>query len=318
MKKYESLKKVELHCHLDGPLNLDKVSKWTRKNVGDVEKQLRLQKNGDMEAYKECLSYPKTLLQTKMRLKDAAEQLCKDLQNDYVVYAEIRVDPLAHTAKDLTLNEIVDSLLEGIKNTTLKAKLILCMKRDREFEENKAIIDIAKKYLKKGVAAVDLTGDEVKYPTRSFKELFAYAKDSGVPFVVHAGETGTASDIDSAISFGASRIGHGVKAITSYDTMEALKRENIPLEICLSSNIATGLYEKYGDNPVQRLVDSGVSVVICTDNRTLANTTLTDEYNTLNRVFGFTINEFTNMNKLAIEHAFLSDKEKAELLKELE
>lgn len=318
MKKYESLKKVELHCHLDGSLNIDKVSKWTRKNVGDVEKSLRLQKYGDKEAYAECLSYPKTLLQTKMRLKDAIEQLCRDLQSDYVVYAEIRVEPFAHTAKGLSLNEVVESLLEGIEATTLKAKLILCMKRDREFEENKLIIDLAKKYLKKGVAAVDLTGDEVKYPTRGFKELLAYAKDSGVPFVIHAGETGTANDVDTAISFGASRIGHGVKAITSYDTMEKLKKENIPLEICLSSNVASGLYEKYGDNPVQRLVDSGVNVVICTDNRTLANTTLTDEYNTLNRVFGFTINEFTNMNRLAIEHAFLSDKEKQELLKELD
>lgn len=318
MKKYESLKKVELHCHLDGSLNVDKVSKWTRKNVGDVEKLLKLQKTGNKEAYAECLSYPKTLLQTKMRLKDAVEQLCKDLQSDYVIYAEIRVEPLAHTSKGLTLNEVVESLLEGINATTLKAKLILCMKRDREFEENKLIIDLAKKYLKKGVAAVDLTGDEIKYPTRGFKELFAYAKDSGVPFVVHAGENGTAKDVDAAISFGATRIGHGVKAITSYDTMEKLKKENIPLEICLSSNVASGLYEKYGDNPVQRLVDSGVDVVICTDNRTLANTTLTDEYNTLNRVFGFTINEFTNMNKLAIEHAFLSEKEKQELLKELE
>ena len=318
MKKYESLKKVDLHCHLDGSLNLDKVSKWTRKNVGEVEKSLRLQRRGDKEHYRECLTYPKTLLQTKMRLKDAAEQLCKDLQSDYVVYAEIRLDPAAHTSKGLSFNEVVEAVLEGIKASTLRAKLILCMKRDREFEENKLIVDLAKKYLKKGVAAVDLIGDELLYPTRSFAELFAYAKDCGVPFVLHVGETGTALDIDEAISFGASRIGHGVKAITSFETMESLKENDIPLEICLSSNLDSGLFEKSADHPVMRLVDSGVGVVICTDNRTLSNTSLTDEYNTLNRVFGFTINEFTTMNRLAVDHAFLSEKEKAEVLKELE
>lgn len=318
MKKYESLKKVDLHCHLDGSLNLNQVSKWTRKNVGDVEKLLELQEKGNKEQYKECLAYPKTLLQTKMRLKDAAVQLCKDLESDYVIYAEVRLDPLSHISKGMNINDVISTVLEGFKESSLKVKLILCMKRDREFEENKIVIDAAKRYSKKGVVAVDLIGDECAYPTRSFKELFDYAKTVGIPFVIHAGEFGTAKDIDAAISFGASRIGHGVKAITSFETMEKLKKHNIPLEICLSSNVDSGLYEKYSDNPVQRLADSGVTVIACTDNRTLSNTTLTDEYNTLNRVFDFTIKELTDMNKLAIEHSFASDKEKAELLKEFE
>ena len=154
MKKYESLKKVELHCHLDGSLNPLKVSKWTRKNVSDVEKQLILQNKGDLNSYLEHFAYPISLLQTKARLKDAAEQLCKDLLNDNVIYAEIRFDPLAHLKKGLNINEVIESVLEGMKLTSLKSKLILCMKRDRSESENKLVIETAKKYLKKGVCAI--------------------------------------------------------------------------------------------------------------------------------------------------------------------
>lgn len=314
MKKYESLKKVDLHCHLEGSLNPVKVTKWTRKSIGDVEDALILGKAGDMENFKNASSYANTLLQTKARLKEAAMELCKDMKLDGVVYAEIRLDPVAHTEKDLTLKDVVEATLEGLTQSTLKNKLILVMKRNYDFEVNKSVIDIAKKYLKKGVCAVDLAGPESAGAVKNYKELFLYASSIGVPFVVHAGENEDFRGIDAAISMGAQRIGHGVKAITSFETMEKLKKHKIPLEICLTANMATGLYRRYGDHPVQRLIDSGVMVTINTDNRTINKTTLTDEYNLLNKYFGLTIKDFNEMNKIAIEHSFLNDKEKSELL----
>lgn len=315
MKKYESLKKVDLHCHLDGSLNPEKVARWTRKEPEEVKNLLVIDRAKDLNEYLDRFEFPISILQTKTRLRDAAKELCLDMIADNVVYAEIRLDPMAHTKKGLALREVIDAVLEGIQLSELKAKLILTMKREREFELNKLIIDTAKKYLRKGVVAVDLAGSEIDYPTKNFKELFAYANEIGVPFVVHAGEAGTFRDIDVAITAGARRIGHGVKAITDYETMEKLKKKDIPLEICVTSNIDTGIYPNYASHPVQRLIDSGVPVTINTDNRTLSNTTLTDEYNVLNRYFGFTIKDFNEMNKLAIKHAFLSDKEKEELLK---
>lgn len=317
MKKYENLKKVELHCHLDGSLNPTRVAKWTRKNVVDVEGLLKPKRNRNLTSYLEGFAYPISLMQTKTRLKEAAEQLCSDMQKEFIIYAEIRFDPLSHTSKGLSLSEIVDAVLDGMKASGLKSKLILCMKRERSLEENKLVIDTARDYLKKGVGAVDLAGDETLYPIKDYKELFKYAKEQGVPFVIHAGEVTDSKSIDTAISLGASRIGHGIKAITSFETMESLKRKHIPLEICISSNVDTGVYDKYSDSPVSRLIDSGVEVIIGTDNRTLSSTTLTDEYNILNRVFGLNIKDFNEMNRIAIRHAFLSDKEKLELLREI-
>lgn len=317
MKKYESLKKVDLHCHLEGSLNLGRVSKWTKKSLVDVENELILKKS-DPEGYKNAYAVANSLLQTKTKLKEAATDLVKDFESDTVIYAEVRLDPVAHTKKGLTIKEVVETVLEGFEMSTVKVKLILMMKRDYDFETNKAIIDLAHRFAKKGVCAVDLAGDEKMYPTKLFKELFLYAKELNVPFAVHAGTTGDFKNIDHALSYGASRIGHGLKAITSYETMEKLKKLNVPLEICVSANVASGLYEKVQEHPVQRLIDSGVSVVIGTDDRTIARTTLTDEYILLNKHFGLTIKEFNEMNRSAIEHAFLNDKEKKELLLELQ
>ncbi len=314
MKKYESLKKVDLHCHLEGSLSPVKVSKWTRKSIGEVEAALILNNAGDKENYKEVSLYAKNLLQTKARLKEAAMELCRDLKMENVIYAEIRLDVASHLEKGLTLNEVVDATLEGLGVSNLKTKLILLMKRDYDFETNKAIIDLAKKYLKKGVCAVDMAGSESEHSLKDFKELFVYASNVGVPYVIHAGEEDF-KDIDYAISYGAKRIGHGVKAISSFETMEKLKRLHIPLEICLTGNMATGVYERYSDHPIQRLIDSGVTVTVNTDNRTINKTTLTDEYNLLNKYFGLTIKDFNEMNKAAIEYSFLSDKEKEELKK---
>lgn len=317
MKKYESLKKVDLHCHLEGSLNPVRVIRWTRKEVGEVENSLMLKAVGDMEDFKEVGNYANSLLQTKARLKEAAIELCKDLKLDNVIYAEIRLDPVAHTEKGLTLKEVVDSTLEGMAVSTLKTKLILMVKRNYDFETNKSVVDLAKKYLKKGVCAIDLGGPETACTIRSMKELFEYATSNGVPFVMHAGEKEDYKGIDAALSFGAKRIGHGLSAIKHYDTMEKLKKLDVPLDICLTANIATGIFENYSDHPIERLMDSGVAITINTDNRTINKTTLTDEYILLNKHFGFTIKDFNEMNKMAIEHSFLSDKEKQELLKEL-
>ncbi len=314
MKKYESLKKVELHCHLDGSLNLEKVSRWTRKNIDDVEKALVLKEKGNLTKYLEMFDYPISLLQTKNRLRDAVSDLCKDMMDDGVIYAEIRFDPLSHIMKGLTLDEVMESALEGLNSAPIKAKLILCMKREREIKENKLIIDLAKKYLNSGVACVDLAGDESKYPLRMFSDLFEYANEENVPFIIHAGESGSANEIDLAISYGAKRIGHGISAITSFETMERLKEHNVPLEICPLSNMSLELYEKYTDHPVARLMDSGVLVTINTDNRTLINTSLTKEYNYLNKYFGLNVKDFNQMNRTAIMHSFLTDEEKEELL----
>lgn len=318
MNKFKRIKKVELHCHLDGSLNLDLASTWSKLEKSELKKLLVASKSTkSLTDYLEKFDYPIKLLQTKTHLKEAAKTLALDMKDENVIYAEIRFAPLNHIKKGLTLEEVVDATLDGLNSSGLKSNLILTMKREESLTENKRIIDLAKKYLNKGVCAVDLAGDESKYPTENYRELFAYAKEKKVPFTIHAGEGTDASNIDAAISFGASRIGHGIRAIKSFKTMEMLKRNDVVLEICPSSNIDTNIFPSFAEHPVGRLIDSGVSVTINTDNRTVSNTNLSKEYELLNEFLGFEESDFFKLNLVAIEHAYISEEEKNMLIEEL-
>lgn len=319
MRKYEGIKKVELNCHLDGSLDLELASKWSRLSKEEITNRLtRTTGIKNLSDYLEKFEIPLNYLQVKTHLREAALALANNMKEENVIYAEIRIAPLLHTRKGLALEEIVDSVLLGLKLSELKSNLILVMKREASLEDNKKVIRLAKKYLNKGVVAVDLVGDEGLFPTKGFKELFLYAKEKDVPFVITAGESGTFKDIDEAIKFGAKRIGHGIKAIKSFETMENLKKKDIPLEICLSSNLDTHIYEQYSDHPVSRLIDSGVMITINSDNRTLSKTDLSHEYYLLDKYFDFTKEDFKKFNLIALEHSFLKDSEKEDLRKLLE
>lgn len=318
MRKFEAIKKVELHCHLDGSLDIELAAHWLGKTKEEAKNELcRSAGVRSLTEYLKKFDLPISLLQLKTHLKEASNRLCKAMKKENVIYAEIRFAPLCHLKKGLSLEEVIDSCLSGIKASELKANLILTMKRESSLKDNKKIIDLAKKYLGKGVCAVDLAGDESLYPTSLFSELFEYAKKKDVPFTIHAGEAGTYADVDSAISFGAKRIGHGVQSIKNFKTMEGLKKNKIPLEICVTSNIDIHLYENIKEHPISRLIDSGILVTINTDNRTISKTDLSHEYYLLNKYFGFNKEDFNKMNLIAIEHAFISEDEKKELIKQL-
>ena len=318
MRKYEGIKKVDLNCHIDGSLDIMLASKWLKISIEDAKEKLtRTQGVKNLKDYLEKFQLPISLLQVKTHLKEASYLLAESLKEENVIYAECIIAPLSHLEKGLTIEEVVENVLAGFSMSGLDVRLILALKREDSIKENKKVISIAKKYLKKGVCGVGLYGDESLFPTSTFLELFNYAKDANVPFTINAGENGTFKDIDYAIKFGALRIGTGVEAIKSFDTMQALKKNSIPIEICLSTNLDIKLFNKISEHPVGRLRDSGVPVIICSGNRTISKTDLSHEYYLLAKYFGFTNDDFKKLNIEAIKHAFISDEEKEELLKKL-
>lgn len=318
MRKYEAIKKVDLNCHIDGSLDIMLASKWLNISLEEAKAKLnRTQGVKNLKDYLEKFWLPISLLQVKTHLKEASYLLAESLMEENVIYAECIIAPLSHLQKGLTIEEVVENVLVGLSMSSLNVKLILAIKREDSIEDNKKVITVAKHYLKKGVCGVGLYGDESLFPTSTFKELFKYALDSGVPFTINAGENGTFKDIDEAIEFGASRIGTGVEAIKSFETMQALKKNNVPLEVCLSTNLDIKLFNKISEHPVGRLRDSGVPLVICSGNRTISKTDLSHEYYLLAKYFGFTNDDFKRMNIEAINHAFIGEQEKDELLKKL-
>ena len=308
----KSLPKVELHLHLDGS-----VRESTASEILGVDVSNKMQVNNckSLSDYLSKFEIPLIVMQSKENLERISYELAVDLKKDNVIYAEIRFCPILHTKNGLSLEEVIDSVLKGLKKVEIKTNLILCMMRNFEEDENKKIIYLAKKYLNKGVVGIDLAGDESKYKTQNYEHLFDLVKQNNIPFTIHAGEADDYNSVLSAIKFGAKRIGHGVKSVDSIEAIQKIINENVTLEVCPTSNVDTCIVNVYKNHPIKKLYDLGVKITVNTDNNTVSNIDLTGEYEKLLLTFNFTEKDFLNFNMNAIDSAFLTNEEKEELKK---
>src|ERR671910_89595 len=165
-----------------------------------------------------------------------------------------------------------------------------------------------------GVVALGLGGNEVGYPPAPFVADFARAREAGLHTVAHAGETtGHATICDSLDVLGVERIGHGVRAVDNPVLVERLARDRIPLELCPTSNLCTGVVSSFADHPFRAFDDAGVLVTVNSDDPPLFGTTLTDEFLVLARHWGYDADGIQRIALNAVDAAFLPDEEKAQL-----
>ena len=178
--------------------------------------------------------------------------------------------------------------------------------------ENIKTVETARKYLNKGVCALDLAGAEALYPTSDFEDIFKKAKDLNVPFTIHAGEASGAESIKKALEFGAKRIGHGVRCLEDVNLVKYLIQNEIPLEVCPISNLQT---KATGEpHPIEELYKKGIKVTISTDNNTVSNTNIIEEYKYILENTELTLDDLICMNINAVKSAFINQQKKAELI----
>ena len=244
----------------------------------------------------------------------------EDLAKQNVIYAEVRFAPSLHIAQGLDYNKIVEAAIRGMNKAKEKfnidGNLILCCMRG----ENSAIrslqtIAIAKKYLGKGVSALDLAGAEALYPTKDYRYIFEIAKKSNIPFTIHAGEADGPQSIRQALEFGAKRIGHGVRCLEDSELVGELVQREIPLEVCPISNLQT---KATGENhPIEELYRTGLKITISPDNNTVSNTDIIEEYKWILENTNLSLEDLRQMNINAIRGAFVTTQRKAELIAKL-
>lgn len=311
------MKKIELHVHLDGSVRPKTVSELLNYDIKDVKNKMMVTSDTkDLTEYLTKFDLPIKAMQTKDNLKRIARELALDLKDDDVIYAEVRFAPILHTKEGLSLDEVVSSVLEGIKSVNeIKVNLILCMMRGFSYEDNLKTIMVTKKFLNKGVVGLDLAGDEKKYQTINYKDLFMIAKDNNIPFTIHAGEADTSKSVLDAINFDAKRIGHGISIINDDKVLNKVKEKNISLEVCPTSNVDTKAVLSYEKHPIKDLFLKGVKVTVNTDDRTVSNITLSKEYEKLKEYFNFSDEEFLQMNLNAISSSFMNEDEKTRYTK---
>lgn len=319
-EELENLKKVELHLHLDGsvrPSTLYELSKSKEEYDRFLERVHTNNQCKDLNEYLEKFDLPLKIMQKEKNITRIMKELCEDLEKDHVIYAEIRFSPLLHTKRFLSLDKVVKSAIEGMKNSKVKVNLILCCMRGKSFKENKKVVDLALKYKNQGVVAIDLAGAEGLYKTEEYAELFKYANKLGVLFTIHAGEARGKEEVEKALSFGAKRIGHGIHLGNDENLINKIKSAKVILEICPTSNLQTKAVCDILKHPIYNYYQKGIKTTINTDNRTVSGITLLDEYKLLRDTFKLHLEDFKKMNAYAIDGAFITEKEKEELRKRL-
>ena len=307
--------KIVLHLHLDGSLLLSDMVSWMRElgiHKSEEELQEFVMVDDDCHSLNDYLTkfdLPCSLLQTKEHLRDATYHLFLRLSALNVVYAEVRFAPAKHLNWGLNLDEVVTSVIEGmnaaIEATGIMGGIILSLMRGDSEKINLEVVDIAKKYLGKGVCGIDLAGAEAIYPTQDYKDIFKYAKDLSIPFTIHAGEAAGVSSINAALLMGAKRIGHGIRAIDDEELQGRLIKDNILLEICVTSNYQTEAIKMR--HPIDKLYEKGIKISINTDNDTVSNIDINKEYEKIIKENLLSIEEILECNINSIPFIFASN-----------
>ena len=183
--------------------------------------------------------------------------------------------------------------------------------------ENLETVRLCREYLGKGVVGLDLAGAEGIVPLRNFHPVFDLARELGVPYTCHAGDSQGPDTVKDALGFGARRIGHGHHVYDAPELWPRLLKDGVTLEICPTSNIQCRTQPSYSEHPAKKLFEAGIGVTISTDNMTLAATDLDKEYTHCVDEMGFSEKDLVRMNICAAEAAFLPEAERAELIETL-
>ena len=333
MKTY-TFPKFDLHLHLDGSLpcelawELAKTRKPEYIKEGYEAFKERMQVHPDCHSLHEileCFDLPLALLQDEEALMLCTRELIGQIAQQGVVYAEIRFAPQQHTHQSLTQKQVVEAVISGVKQAAglypqIEIQLIACMMVlpfDND-ASNWETIELAHTYLHQGICALDIAGPEGVKPFSSYEPFFAKAKEYGIPYTIHAGESGPSKHVLAAINMGANRIGHGASAIDDPKVVQLLIERQIPLECCIRSNYVCEVIDDYKNHPIRKYFDLGIPVTVNTDDMTIIDSDINREYQVLQEELQFTDQELIQLNRNSIQAAFISDDRKQYYLYMLE
>lgn len=332
-----SAPKVLLHDHLDGGMRPSTVielaaecgySDLPTTDPDDLATWFtRGADRRNLELYLETFAHTVGVTQTKDGLQRAAAECAEDLDDDGVVYAEIRFAPELHTGRGLSLDEVVESVLAGFAEGSAGRQIrigTLCTAMRtaaRSFE----ICELALRHRDEGVVGFDIAGAEAGFPPSRHLDAFQLAMRENFHITIHAGEAFGLPSIAEALHYcGAERLGHGVRIIDDIETdadgnhhlgrlASYVRDRRIPLEMCPTSNIHTGAASSMAEHPIGLLRALNFRVTVNTDNRLMSNTTLSKEMALLSDAFGYDIDDLEVFQLNAAAAAFLPLEEREEL-----
>ena len=319
------LPKIDLHRHMEGCLRLETLAEVAREHgvnlpSYDIE-ELRpyVQFTDDVPDFNNFLSKMELLRQFYSE-REAVERIAfeaiADAAQDKIEYLELRISP---AGKQMPAEEVMDAVTAAVKRASqdfsIEARLLITIVREFGVRVSEQVLELAMAYQDRGVVGIDLAGHEESHSARPFADVCRRAQKAGLGVTVHAGEVGGAENVREAIEFlGAKRIGHGVRSIEDHRVVRMLQEHNIALEVCPTSNLQTGVSHAFTQHPLRDLYHLAVPVTINTDDPSVSDTTLTDEYLVAVMVMGFSIRDIQQIILNAAKTAFVPPDEKQALI----
>lgn len=334
--------KVLLHDHLDGGLRPETVlelaeeagyrelpadepaalGRWFRESAD----------SGSLVRYLETFAHTVAVMQRPEAVQRVARECALDLAADGVVYAEVRMAPELLTAGGMSLDDVVEAMLDGYAQGSKEAAAaghpivvgtLLCAMRqaDRWVEVAEQVV----RHRDAGVVGFDLAGPEDGFPPDRVPAAIELLDRAEAHRTIHAGEAAGIASIRAALDgAGAERLGHGVRIADEVpvdgplgELAERVRDEQVVLEVAPSSNVQTGAYPSLADHPVDRLHRAGFAVTLNTDNRLMSGVSVTSEVTDVVRTFGWTWDDVQTVTERALRAGFADDAVRARIATEV-
>jgi adenosine deaminase len=311
--------KVDLHRHLEGSLRIQTLVKIAREHGIDLPsydiEYLRplvtmANEEPDFNRFIQKFQIIRRFYTTEAAIKRVAYEAVADAANDNIKYLELRFNPVALSrVEGFPLDQVTDwvcnTVAQAKADSGIEVNLILQIGREESVEIASQIANIALAHRDNGVVGLDLAGHEAKYPARRFADVFRRVGQQGLGVTVHAGEIGGAENVREAIELlGARRIGHGVRAVEDSDVVQVVRRHGVTLEVCPTSNLLTGVVRGLWQHPLPDLLALNLRVTINTDDPSIFDTTITDEYMTAILAMGVTLEQIKHTILTGIAGSF--------------
>ena len=316
----KNMPKVELHLHLEGAFTFEFLYRLIEKyggdpaisSIADIENKFIFK---DFPHFIETWFWKNQFFRSPEDFEASTYFTLENLNRQNVIYAEVFFSPWDFVQFGLQVEAITEAILSGINRAKndfgINCQLIADLCRDYGEE---TVIDRFKQiipYRDQGLIGIGLGGSEQKFPPEPFEAVYKLAARRDFHRVAHAGEAAGPESIWGAIEkLGVERIGHGVRAVEDQKLVEFLKEKQIPLEICVTSNLKTGVFHSIQVHPIKQFFDNGLFVTINSDDPTMFGTTITEEYMLLNEKLNFSSESIRKLCLNAIDASFLSSAEK--------
>ena len=333
----KTVPKAVLHDHLDGGLRVETLIDLANKqnykdlpstNHDELKKWIQPKPNKSLAINLEAWSHTIGVMQDSDSIYRVTMEALEDLSNDGVVYAELRFAPLVHTFKGLSTNEVINSVINGIKDGMEKFNIIsgviLCAMRQEQ--NSLEVVNLCIEH--NDVVGFDLAGPEVGFSVLNHDTACSLALKNNINVTLHADWEVPEGIKEVVLDSKAKRIGHGSQIINDIsldngdikfnnDAAKYVFDNKIALEICPTSNVQCGAFTDVSEHSFGKLYQAGFNVTINTDNRLMSDITMSEEVNNVVESFNLTEKDILKITNNTIEAGFVEPKLKNKLLEKL-